>query len=83
MLGGNPDIHEAIAYNDDNLTYGAVISVYSDPKETVAARTDDSIHEPTQMLADARLSPENWNSFLSAVVSNPDIIARVNEKGPQ
>ena len=29
MLGEDPELLEAIVYNDDNLTYGAIISVYT------------------------------------------------------
>ena len=29
MLGEDPELLEAIVYNDDNLTYGAIISVHT------------------------------------------------------
>lgn len=83
MLGEDIELLEAIVWNDDNLTYGSIISVYTGPDESITALTDDGIEELTNMLADARRSPEDWNSFLSDFVSDPDIIARVKEKGPR
>ena len=77
MLGEDLEFLEAIVWNDDNLTYGSIISVYTGPDETITALTDDGIEELTDMLADARRSPEDWNSFLNAFVSDPD------EKGPR
>jgi hypothetical protein len=76
MLGEDLELLEAIVWNDDNLTYGSIISVYTGPDETITALTDDGIEELTDMLADARRSPE-------AFVSDPDIIARVNQEGPR
>jgi hypothetical protein len=83
ILGEDLELLEAIVWNDDNLTYGSIISVYTGPDETITALTDHGIEELTDMIADARRSPEDWNSFLNAFVSDPDIIARVKEKGPR
>ena len=54
MLGEDPELLEAIVYNDDNLSYGAIISVYTGPDETITALTDDGIDELKNMLSDAR-----------------------------
>ena len=35
MLGEDPELLEAIVYNDDNLTYGSIISVYTGPDEAI------------------------------------------------
>jgi hypothetical protein len=83
ILGEDLELLEAIVWNDDNLTYGSIISVYTGPDETITALTDDGIEELTDMLADARRSPGDWSSFLNAFVSDPDIIARVKEIGPR
>ncbi|MDR9429012.1 MAG: hypothetical protein ACQETY_13170 [Pseudomonadota bacterium] len=83
MLGETPDLLEAIVWNDDNLTYGAIVSVYTGQDETITALTDDGIEELTNMLADARRSPQDWNRFLEDFVLDQDIIARVKEKGPR
>ena|SRR6056297_2403068 len=83
MLGEDLDLLEAIVWNDDNLTYGAIVSVYTGQDETITALTDDGIEELTNMLADARRSPQDWNRFLEDFVSDQDIIARVKEKDPR
>ena len=82
-LGEDPELLEAIVSNDDNLTYGAIVSVYTGQDETITALTDDGIEELTNMLADARRSPQDWNRFLEDFVSDQDIIARVKEKDPR
>ena len=43
MLGEDPELLEAIVSNDDNLAYGAIISVYTGPEEGITALTDDGI----------------------------------------
>ena len=43
MLGEDPELLEAIVYNDDNLSYGSIISVYTGPDDTITALTDDAI----------------------------------------
>lgn len=83
ILGEDLELLEAIVWNDDNLTYGSIISVHTGPDEAITALTDDGIEELTEMLAEARRSPEEWTSFLNAFVDDPDIIARVKEKGPR
>jgi hypothetical protein len=37
------ELLEAIVWNDDNLTYGSIISVYTGPDETITALTDDGV----------------------------------------
>ncbi|MEI4235462.1 hypothetical protein [Roseovarius sp. D22-M7] len=83
MLGETLDLLEAIVWNDDNLTYGAIVTVYTGQNETITALTDDGIEELTNMLADARRSPQDWNRFLEDFVSDQQIIDRVKEKGPR
>jgi hypothetical protein len=83
MLGEEPEMLEAIVSNDDNLSYGAIVSVYTGTDEAITALTGDGIDELRDMLADARRSPKDWHNFLEDFVSNPDIIARVKEKDPR
>ena len=59
MLGEDPELLEAIVYNDDNLAYGAIISVYTGPDETITALTDDGIEELQDMLRAAHMTTEN------------------------
>jgi hypothetical protein len=83
MLGEDPEMLEAIASNDDNLSYGAIISVHTDADEAITALTDDGIGELRDMLADARRSPQHWHDFLEDFVADPEIVARVKENGPR
>ena len=83
MLGEDPELLEAIVSNDDNLTYGAIISVYSGQDETVTALTDDGIGELKDMLRDARITPETWHAFLDDFVDDAELIARIRAQSTQ
>lgn len=82
MLGEAPELLEAIIYNDDNLTYGAIISVYTGLDETITALTDDGIDELKNMLRDARATSKSWNEFLEDFVDDQEIAARFKIKLP-
>src|SRR3546814_17570024 len=76
MLGEDVELLEAIVCNDDNLTYGAIISVYTGPDEAITALTDEGAEELGDMLRDARLTAQTWPDFLDAFVDDPDLAAR-------
>lgn len=59
ILGEDPELLEAIVYNDDNLTYGAIISVYSGSEEATTALTDQGIEEIRDMLRAARIKAQS------------------------
>ena len=48
-LGEDPELLQAIVSNDDNLSYGSIISVYDGTHEAITALTDDGIDELRQM----------------------------------
>lgn len=77
LLGEDPEMLEAIASNDDNLTYGNIVSVHTGPDEYITALTDDGIEELREILAAARVSAKAWRSFLEDFVNDTEIIARV------
>lgn len=79
-LGEDSDLIEAIVSNDDNLTYGSIVSVQIGPDDYITALTKDGIEELRDMLASARVSVEEWHSFLEDFVAEPDIIARVKDQ---
>ena len=79
-LGEDPELLEAIVSNDDNLTYGNIVSVHVGHDDYITALTDDGIDEIRDMLASARVSVEEWRSFLEDFVAEPDIIARVKDQ---
>ncbi len=54
MLGEDAELLEATIYNDDNLTYGNIVSVYVGADETVTALTDDGIEELRNIIQTAR-----------------------------
>lgn len=83
MLAEDAELLEAIVSNDDNLSYGNIISVCTGTDEAITALTDDGIDELKDMLADARRSPESWHDFLEDFVSDPEIIARVKDQSPR
>ncbi|MFC0202638.1 hypothetical protein, partial [Paracoccus rhizosphaerae] len=64
LLGEDLDLLEAIVSNDDNLTYGNIVSVQVDQETYQSALTDDGIGELRDMLRAARISTEEWQSFL-------------------
>ena len=79
-LGEDPELLEAIVSNDDNLTYGNIVSVHVGHDDHLTAVTDDGIEETSDMLASARVSIEEWHSFLDDFVAEPDISARVKDQ---
>ncbi|MDP2520918.1 hypothetical protein [Shimia thalassica] len=83
MLGEDPEMLEEIVRNDDNLSYGNIVSVYTGTDEAITAITGHGVEELREMILDARRSTKEWNSFLEDFVSDPDIIARVKNKGPR
>lgn len=83
MLGEDPELLEAIVYNDDNLSYGSIVSVYTSPEDTITALTDDGIDELKDMLTNARSTTETWHAFLDDFVDDTDLVARIKAKSPR
>jgi hypothetical protein len=83
LLEEDVELLRAIIRNDDNLTYGSIISVVTGDDETITALTDDGVDELRQMLSDAHRSPETWNNFLKDFVDDEELIARVKAKSPR
>ncbi|QBX33945.1 hypothetical protein E4191_03890 [Paracoccus liaowanqingii] len=83
MLGEDLEMLEAIVSNDDNLSYGNIISVHTGTDESATVLTAHGIDELRDMLRDSRRTPEHWSNFLVDLVEDPDIIARVKENGPR
>ncbi|RBI71587.1 hypothetical protein DQW77_11605 [Roseovarius sp. TE539] len=80
QLGEDPNLLEAVISDDDNLSYGSIVSVQIGHDEYVTALTDDGICELKDMLADARRSLEDWNNFLQDFNDHPDMIAPVMDQ---
>ena len=83
VLGEDLEMLEEIVSNDDNLSYGNIITVHTGTDEAITAITDHGIEELRDMLRDARRSPRDWQNFLEDFVVEPTVIARVKEKGPR
>ena len=80
LLNEDRELLEAIISNDNNLSYGNIVSVHIGPDDYIAALTDDGIEELRDMLTSARGSVKEWNNFLEDFVAEPDIIARVKDQ---
>jgi hypothetical protein len=76
ILDEGVELLEAIVSNDDNLSYGAIIRVYTGPDEATTALTDQGVEELTDMLSEARRSTDTWHQFLDAFVDDPELAAR-------
>ena len=79
-LGEDSELLKAIVSNDDNLTYGNIVSVQIGEEDSITALTGDGIKELQDMLANARVSVEQWRSFLDDFVAEPDTTARVKNQ---
>ena len=83
VLEEDPELLQAIVSNDDNLSYGNIITVYTGDDESVTALTDDGMEELEQMLSHARRSPDEWNDFLDSFVDDEKLVARIKAKSPR
>lgn len=80
ILGEDRDLLEAIIVNDENLTYGAIVTVHTGSDEAITALTDDGIIELKDMLAAARATDETWNTFLEDFVSGRQVKERFKSR---
>ncbi|WP_415184187.1 hypothetical protein [Phaeovulum sp.] len=80
MLREDVELLGAIISNDDNLTYGNIVSVYAGPDKTITALTDDGIEELTDMIRAARITNKTWHEFLDDFVDDTDLVARIKAK---
>lgn len=83
LLDEDPELLQAIVSNDDNLSYGSIISVYTGPDEAIASLTRDGMEELEQMLAHARRTTHEWNDFLDAFVDDKELVTRIKAKSPR
>ncbi len=83
MMDEDLELLEAITWNDDNLTYGSIVTVHTGPDEAITALTDDGIEELTDMLRDARITTESWHEFLDDFVHDAELVARIKAQSPR
>ncbi|MGY6536223.1 MAG: hypothetical protein ACXIVG_12815 [Pararhodobacter sp.] len=83
MVGEYLELLEAIACNDDNLTYGSIITVQIGPEEAITALTNYGIEELTDMIRDARVSTRSWYEFLDDFINDPELVARIKAQSPR
>ena len=74
---------QAILNNNDNLSYGSIISVAAGPDEWQTAITSQGIEELQEFIADFRQSPEDWDGLLHSIIDDPDIIEAVKDHKPR
>ena len=53
-----------IVSNDNNLSYGNIISVYTGTDEAITSVTDHGIEELSEMIFDTKRSPKNGTTAL-------------------
>lgn len=82
ILGEHPELIDAIAANDDNLSYGSIITISAGPDDFKTAITPDAVDELRDLLADLRSSPDIWDDFLQANFDDPDTIENVKRHKP-
>ncbi|MBA8910194.1 MULTISPECIES: hypothetical protein [Aminobacter] len=80
LLDEDVELLQAIVSNDDNLSYGSSISVYTGPDEAITSLTRDGIEELEQILTNARRTADEWNDFLEAFIDDGELIARIKAK---
>jgi len=83
MLNEDADLLCAIISNDDNLTYGNIVTVVTGEDQTTSALTEDGVDELTQMLVDARKSAAKWQEFLEFFIEDEEIVERVKTYSPR
>ena len=83
MLGEDQDLLETIIRNDDNLTYGSIIRIYTGQEEGMTGLTDYGIEELPDMIREARLTTQTWHDFLDDFVDDTDLVARIKAKSPR
>lgn len=83
ILDEDVELLRAIVWNDDNLTYGAIISVYTGPDQALTALTDNGIEELSDMLRDARRTTETWHDFLDDFLDDAELAARFKVQAPR
>jgi len=83
MLDEDVELLEAIISNDDNLTYGNIVSVYASPDETLTALTDDRVEELRDMFQAARINTKTWHTFLDDFVDDADLVTQIKAKSPR
>ena len=83
ILGEDVELLEAIISNDDNLTYGNIVSVYASPNETLTALTDDGVEELRDMFQAARINTKTWHTFLDDFVDDADLVTQIKAKSPR
>ncbi|NEJ03323.1 hypothetical protein [Rhizobium ruizarguesonis] len=83
VLEEDPELLQAIVSNDDNLSYGNIITVETGDDESVTALTDDGMEELEQVLSHARRSPDAWNDILDSFVDDEKLVARIKAKSPR
>ncbi|CDO36425.1 hypothetical protein [Novosphingobium sp. KN65.2] len=83
ILDEHPDLIDAIVSNDDNLSYGSIITVCAGPDKYMTAITDGGIDELRDFIADFRRSPEEWDALLRTVIDDQTTIENVKAHKPR
>ena len=77
ILGEHPELIDAIVANDDNLSYGSIITISAGPDDFKNAITPDAVDELRDLLTDLRSSPDVWDDFLQSNFDDPETIENI------
>ncbi|ALC12705.1 hypothetical protein [Sphingopyxis sp. 113P3] len=80
MIDEDAELLEVIVSDDDNLSYGNIISVYTGPDEAITALTDHGVEELAHMIRNARRTTKSWHEFLDNFVDDPKLAARLKRQ---
>jgi len=83
LLNEDSELLQAIVSNDDNLSYGGIIRVYTGSGEAITSLTRDGMEELQQMLAHARRTTHEWSDFLDTFVDDKELITHFKAKSPR
>ena len=83
LLGEDLELLEAIVSNDDNLSYGNIVSVYTGQEDSITALTDRGVEELHDMIRGARVTTQSWHEFLDDFVDDKELVARLKDQSPR
>ena len=82
-LGEDVALLKAIIANNENLSYGNIVSVYLAPDNNISALTDHGVEELTDMIRAARVTTKTWHEFLDDFVDDPELVTHIKAKSPR
>lgn len=83
ILGEHPELIEVIVANEDNLSYGSIITISAGPDDFKSAITPNAVDELRDLLTDLRSSSDLWDDFLHSNFDDPKTIENIKRYKPR